>query len=49
MRYLLNWITLDPGNVFIQVVQPVNIVDVVVGRDETARLFSLVMCFVIYP
>ena len=45
MRYFLNWITLDPGDVFIQVVEPVNIADVVVGCNETARLLSSVIRF----
>ena len=45
MRYFLNWITLDPGNVFIQVVEPVNIADVVISRNETARLLSWVIRF----
>ena len=41
----MHWITLDPGNVFIQVLEPINIVDVVIGRDETARLLSWVIRF----
>ena len=36
---------MDPGDVFIQVVEPVNIADVVIGRDETARLLSWVIRF----
>ena len=43
----MHWIILDPGNVFIQVLEPINIVDVVIGRNETACLSSLVICFVI--
>ena len=38
---------MDPGDLLVQVVKPVNIVDVVVGRDETACLSSSVICFVI--
>ena len=41
----MHWITLDPGNVFIQVLEPINIVDVVIGRNETARLLSWVISF----
>ena len=47
MRYFLNWITLDPGDVFIQIVEPVNIADVVVGCNETTRLFLLVFLFAV--
>ena len=42
-------ISLDPGDLFIQAVEPVNIIDVVIGRDETVRLFSSAMCFLIFP
>ena len=41
----MNWITLDPGDVFIEALQPINIVDVVIGRNETARLLSSVIRF----
>ena len=36
---------MDPGDVFIQVLEPINIVDVVIGRNETARLLSWVIRF----
>ena len=47
MRYFMHWIILDPGNVFIQVLEPINIVDVVIGRNETVGLLSWVICFVV--
>ena len=40
-------IILDPGDLFIQALEPVNIVDVVIGRNETARSFSTAVCFVV--
>ena len=40
-------ISLDPGDLFIQAMEPFNIFDVVNGRDETVRLFSSAMCFVV--
>ena len=41
LRYFLNWIALDPGDIFIQTLQPINILDVVIGRNKATRSFSL--------
>ena len=40
-------IILDPGDLFIQALEPVNIVDVVIGRNEATRLLSTAVCFVV--
>ena len=38
-------ISLDPGDLFIQAMEPFNIIDVVIGRDETVRSLSSVVLF----
>ena len=47
LRYLFNWITLDPGDVVIQALEPFNICDVLIARNETFRPLSALICFLV--